>query len=95
MARARRHAHKYHRVTTTFGKVWACALPDCTHYMPQHMENLLPGKQSICWNCEEIFVLNPMNMKDEQPVCDECKGSEDLGKTLSELEKRFINSGQV
>lgn len=70
--KAKRHTHKYHLVTTGMGKLWACALPDCNHYMPPYMQELLEGKGTICWKCNEMTTLNPVNMKTNKPLCTEC-----------------------
>lgn len=72
-SKGRRHTHKYYRAHLTFADVWACALPDCTHYMPEHMSTLMNGKRSICWKCNEPMLLHPLNLTMERPVCDECK----------------------
>lgn len=72
MARSKRHVHKYHKVMVANQYVWACALPDCTHYMPKHMENMIPGKYSICWNCGETFLLDTVNMRTDKPYCPDC-----------------------
>lgn len=71
--RSRRHRHKYHLVAMGANHVWACALPDCTHYMPNHMEAMVEGKASICWQCGEDMILDKENMKDKQPRCYNCK----------------------
>lgn len=86
MSRARRHPHKYRKAKLTFGTVWACSLPDCNHYMPQHMSELVAGKRSICWGCDEVFVMTPESMRDEFPKCDDCRGE----VTTSEIERRFL-----
>ena len=70
---SKNHTHKYHKITLGYDtKVWACALEDCTHYMPQHMENFVPGKVSLCWSCGEKFRLTNENMVNEKPICDKC-----------------------
>jgi hypothetical protein len=71
--KSKRHTHKYYKVLAAGTKVWACALPDCMHYMPKHMEMLVNGKNSICWQCGETFVMNPLNMKEDQPRCNDCR----------------------
>lgn len=70
--KAKRHIHKYHRILIAGAKVWACALGDCNHYMPAHMEMMVPGKNSICWGCGEPMILDALNMKDDRPLCSEC-----------------------
>lgn len=83
----KKHTHKYFRMDMNYDRVWACALPDCTHYMPKHMEQLVSGKKSICWECGNEFNLNPINMVKDKPVCEDC--SEEINpilKTLREIE---------
>ena len=70
---ARKHTHKYYFGLLIGGdKVWACALPGCTHYMPKHMERAVENKFSLCWKCSEEFILYPHSMKRDKPLCDEC-----------------------
>ena len=75
-SKAKRHVHKYMRRNVSYVDVWACALPNCTHYMPPHMAELVEGKHSICWSCEKVFVMNILNMEanDGKPICDDCIG---------------------
>lgn len=87
--KAKRHVHKYYRANMSSQKVWACALSDCNHYMPKHMEELVRGKNSICWKCGEDFILNPFHMKQDKPVCDDCA----LG--LSEIQGTGIKTTVV
>lgn len=70
---SKRHTHKYYHAQLPFGHVWACALPDCQHHMPNHYESLLLGKSSICWECGNTFKLNGENMKQDKPICEGCK----------------------
>ena len=71
----KKHVHKYHLVpfVNTTRNVWACALADCNHYMPEHMNNLMPGKSSICWNCGKQFQLSEESMKRNEPICIQCE----------------------
>lgn len=73
MAKSRRHPHKYHRVDLEYAKVFSCALPECSHYMPKHMEKTLPGKQSVCWGCDEVFILDEDALKSDRPMCIKCR----------------------
>lgn len=84
--KAKRHTHKYYKVPIAGQTVWACALPDCNHYMPKHMENLVPGKGSICWSCGDSFVLNPVNMKNDHPKCDDCSGFSKIIERVDDIE---------
>lgn len=70
--KARRHTHKYHQVIISGSPLWACALPDCNHYMPLNMTPMVVGKASICWQCNEPMILDKENMKLEQPICVNC-----------------------
>lgn len=70
--KAKRHVHKYHRVDLGYSKVWACALPDCNHYMPKHMEATVEGKYSYCWSCGEKFLMSAETMQRDKPICLTC-----------------------
>lgn len=76
-SKSKRHTHKYYRVQLGSDKVWACALPDCNHHMPTHMTPLVLGKSSLCWKCGEALVLDPINMKMDKPICDDCNSTSD------------------
>lgn len=71
--------------------VWACALSDCSHYMPSHMTIMINGKASLCWKCGEKFTLNPANMRMIQPECDSCRGIDIEEMPLSSTLQEFIN----
>ena len=79
---SKKHIHRYHKVDTGAGELWACSMPDCTHFMPAHYTALLPGRASICWECGEIFILTKENMKRNQPKCPECEGITELVSIL-------------
>lgn len=70
---SKKHTHRYYRAQLAFGEVWACALPDCNHHMPEHYASLMNGKRSICWECGEPFVLDPDALKMERPQCIGCR----------------------
>lgn len=92
---ARKHTHKYHRVSTGVLQVWACALPDCTHYMPKHMENMLPGKNTVCWSCDTETILTPINMSQDQPMCPVCMGIEKVDDGMAaRIRKMLENSDE-
>jgi formylmethanofuran dehydrogenase subunit E len=84
---ARRHIHKYHKIKLNNDDIWACALPDCNHFMPKHYEQMVLGKSSYCWNCDKPFILNQENMKDDKPICESCSmgGSKSLESALEAL----------
>jgi len=82
---SKRHVHKYHQVDVMGRKIWACAQPDCNHHMPEHYAGMVPGKASICWTCNETMILNPSNMIDDMPVCDNCRPKNDMEGFIKEL----------
>ena len=68
------HVHKYHRRRLgASSQVWACALPNCTHYQPKHMESMVEGKQSICNQCGDEFILNVDALSEDKPRCENCR----------------------
>jgi hypothetical protein len=73
MAGSKKHIHKYFKVILGYVKVWRCAIADCNHYMPKHLENMVEGRASICWECDEVMKLNPLNMETDRPVCEFCR----------------------
>lgn len=73
MARSKRHTHKYHKMKMGTVTVFACALSDCTHYMPSHMENMINGKKSICWECGDELIMDPVSMEMRLPKCANCR----------------------
>ena len=68
----KKHVHKYHRIKVGFGNVWSCALPKCGHFMPRNLTELVNGRASLCWKCDEEFILNEHNMMNDKPVCVNC-----------------------
>jgi hypothetical protein len=80
---SKKHTHKYHKVETSAGALWACGLPDCNHFMPSHYARLLPGKMSICWECGEQLILTDLNMRRDQPICPDCT----LGQAMAHINK--------
>jgi len=69
------HVHKYHRrpLGSPDKLVWACALPECTHYQPKHLESMVEGRTSLCNQCGSEFILNEDNMREKNPRCDDCR----------------------
>lgn len=70
--KAKRHTHKYYQAEVSAGRLWACALPDCGHWMPAHYANLVLGKASLCWKCGERLIIGSEHMKMTKPLCDAC-----------------------
>ena len=92
-----KHTHKYHRIVLNgYTKVWACARPECNHYMPVHMAGLIPGKLTQCWgiDCENTTIMDPRTMKMDRPLCPSCDPSyieldeQDMNKISKMFEER-------
>lgn len=72
-----KHIHRY--ILRNLGskekprKLYACSLPDCTHFMPTN--KLVIGKHSLCWGCGEQFVIGYDQIRAHQvkPTCRDCK----------------------
>lgn len=73
---AKRHTHKYHKIEG----LWHCALRNCTHYMPKNVENNVEGKESICWECGKIMLLDNYNMQNDKPICPNCDPESPINK---------------
>lgn len=67
---ALKHIHKYYKNTSGF---WACARPDCTHYLPTNVADRIEFSKSICWECEEVFQMNKTLAELSQPKCQPCR----------------------
>lgn len=89
------HIHKYHRRRLGISHtVWACALPNCTHYTPKHMESMVEGKLSICHQCGEEFTLTIDSLKEDNPRCDECRYAQiksDDNVPLTDVMRDFLD----
>lgn len=81
-----KHVHQYERVDVGNNghSVYRCARPDCTHFMPAR--EMVIGKQSVCYACEAIFILQKDTIQRgiRKPVCQKCKG--ERKKLLSDLQ---------
>ena len=90
-----RHVHKYRLVNLGTKekprKVYACAHPECTHFMP-HLRHVL-GKKTICWKCNKETIMSDYILKNltVHPRCKGCREvhrAERLGvKIKPKLEK--------
>lgn len=72
---AKKHTHKYERRKLGKNKdyiVYACVLPDCTHYLER---SLAKGMKSICWKCGNVFTMTMRSLTRRKPVCNDCLGT--------------------
>lgn len=75
---SKNHMHMYNYVDLGYAKVWSCALPDCTHFIPlsysrSRIEPRLIGKLVICFECRESFVVTEETLTEDRLRCLECK----------------------
>ena len=70
MVEKKTHIHKLRRLKYKSGSsIFFCALPDCNF---KTNVNLALGKRSICWRCEESFIMNEYSIRLAKPHCDKC-----------------------
>lgn len=69
------HTHKYHKIDIgSFKKpylVYACAIPDCTHYVP--VERAI-GKTTRCVVCDKPYEITKADLRYVRIACKSCKG---------------------
>jgi hypothetical protein len=83
---AQRHTHKYHNIA---GR-WHCALPKCTHFMPGNVADNINGKESICWMCNRVFILDETALEHQRPICIECRNPEDAASIEEFLKAKNV-----
>jgi DNA-directed RNA polymerase subunit RPC12/RpoP len=81
----KKHIHKYLRIdlSRTPGKpylVYRCVL-NCNHYIP--IEQAV-GKTTICWSCDDEFVIKDTDTRYRRITCDKCKGKRVRNPKLKE-----------
>jgi len=65
----KKHTHKYYKQGTG---TWACALLDCSHFLPLNVAESISHRSSICWGCNTKFDLDEKLIKQDKPKCYEC-----------------------
>lgn len=91
------HTHKFMRVK--LGRkgyeVFKCMVPDCPTYI---RKELVVGRQTICWRCGIVLIMNQWHATMKKPHCRTCtrpyvraeeKNEEvvDESRELEEIEK--------
>lgn len=70
MTEKQKHIHKLKRLKHKSGNaIFFCALPDCTFKINTA---LALGKRSICWRCNEPFIMNEYDLRLAKPHCENC-----------------------
>jgi hypothetical protein len=64
-----------HRLLLNQKKTWRCTLPGCRYFIHIGLAHILPGQQSICWECGSEFELDEeaLNDADGMPKCRMCR----------------------
>ena len=87
MKNSNEHVHKYQLITLGGTRVvkkdgqkhiekcsgyivFKCMIPNCTHFISK---DLVIGRKSICWKCNEPVVLNTENTRLKKPTHVECR----------------------
>lgn len=60
-----KHIHSYIRVRKS-RNLYMCSAPDCKHYTQRRF---ILGKESLCTECGEKFILDSYDLKLARPVC--------------------------
>lgn len=64
------HVHKLKRLKYKSGNViFFCTLPDCNFKINIA---LALGKRSICWRCEQPFIMSDYALRLAKPHCEGC-----------------------
>ena len=80
-----KHIHKYMRTSLQHVNIWRCAT--CYHFMPQHMSDLVTGRESICWGCGQVFKMDEDSMKNEFPTCFDCRMTDEDSLIVEQNER--------
>lgn len=82
------HVHKYHKVKLGKHVVYKCALGGCPHYI---RKELVEGRISICWICDEPFQITKVSSSLLRPHCISCTKSQSKTQ-LDSIKEFFENS---
>ena len=69
------HIHKYHKIDIGSFRnhyyVYACAVPNCTHYVPV---DRAVGKTTRCVVCDKPYEITKADTRYVRIACKNCKG---------------------
>ena len=94
MARQNSHTHRYVKRPLGKNKVWSCALPGCTHYIPKHLQSTKDAVSSVCNSCGEDYILS-LDSQEENPRCEDCKAGILKGEAvapITDVLKNYLDS---
>jgi len=90
MGKRTKHTHKYMRQQLSkFNTGWRCVLDYCEHYLPRNVEDTIEGRMSVCWGCSEDFKLDSYALKDDRPMCIDCRTPDEKKEIDDELDIRL------
>ena len=95
MPKIKHGTHRYHWRKLGSNRVLACAVPNCTHYVPKHLEAvLIDGRPSLCNSCGLEFTLTPDALKEDSPRCDNCRLGIKIDETvdLTDVMQSFLEA---
>lgn len=71
-----KHIHKFKRLRYKSGnEIFFCSLPDCSVKLNIA---LALGKRSLCWRCEQPFIMTEYSLRLAKPHCDACHKSKKI-----------------
>jgi hypothetical protein len=54
-------------------KTWKCMLEGCNFFVHDGLRHVLLSKSAMCWNCNGRFTITDQSLRDDKPICDECR----------------------
>jgi len=97
----KKHIHKYRLVNIGTRdkpkKVYACSLPDCSHFIPHHLRKTVIGKKTICWECDKEMIMSRdiVRKNTVKPRCWHCRGIDNPSlseKLIPQEEKQQLDA---
>ena len=82
-----KHTHQYKRITQRPSNrvIYRCMLANCNHYLT---EEFILGKQSVCWACQNDFVLDKYAVERTKPKCENCRTKETVFSKRAAQERK-------
>lgn len=77
-----KHIHKLKRIKYRSGNTSFFCVLDCSF---KTSTALALGKKSICWRCNEVFIMNEYSLRLSKPHCENCHKPKKIDTTLDEI----------
>ena len=75
------HTHRFVKVNGKRIKFWRCSLDGCRFLVYHATEEILLGRNSVCWDCGREFSMTDKNLTEEFPICVLCRSKDGLSAT--------------